>query len=128
MWGPGLLVGSIHISLWYQEAHCHHASALAWSYLGIKLLQTHKNTRLKSIRTLIVPLTHQLLTLIALAVVLSMWMDAVRSVCIVVQVNDHGVSLLSCYQWPKVAQPPWLYQFCSVGGVTELLVYSFLVG
>lgn len=37
-----------------------------------------------------------MLTLIALAVVQSMWMDAVRSGCCVPQVDDHSVSLLRC--------------------------------
>lgn len=126
MWGHGPLVGSIHRSPWYQEAQGHHASPLARCYLGIRLLKTHIAIA-QSIHALMVPLRHILLTLAALAVVLSMWMDAVRSRCYVPQVDDHRVSLLCCYQRPKVAQPPWLCHFCPVGGVAVLLVYSFFV-
>lgn len=64
----------------------------------------------------------------ALAVVQSMWVDAVRSGCRVPQVDNNCVSLLSHQQRPQVAQPVRLSHLCPVGAVTVLLIHSFLVG
>lgn len=68
------------------------------------------------------------LTLGALAVVQPMRVDAVRSGCCVLQVDDHRVSLLCHQHRPQVAQPLWFHHFCPVGGVTVLLVHGLLVG
>lgn len=82
---------------------------------------------MKSDRALILTSSQQSLTLIALAVVQSMRVDAVRSGRYVPQVDDHRVSLFGHQQGSQVAQPVGLCHFCPVGGAAVLFVYSLLV-
>lgn len=68
------------------------------------------------------------LTLVALAVVQPVRVDAVRPGRRVPQVDQHRVALLGLQQGSQVAQPLRLGHFCPVGGVAVLLVHSLLVG
>lgn len=70
---------------------------------------------------------HSFLTLVSLAVVQSMRVDAVTSGRCILQVDDHSVSFLSHEQRSQITQPDWFHHLCPVGGVTVLLIYSLLV-
>lgn len=83
---------------------------------------------MKTVHPLLSVSSYEIVTFATLAVVQSMWVDAVRSGCSVPQVDDHCVSFLSHQQRPKVAHPIWFTHFCPIGGVAVLLVYSLLVG
>lgn len=67
------------------------------------------------------------LTLVALAIVEPVGVDAVRPGGLVPQVNEHPVALLSHQQGAQVAEPLRFGHFCPVGGVAVLLVHSLLV-
>lgn len=81
-----------------------------------------------SVHKLNLGLCHYFLTLVALAVVESMWVDAVRSGRCVLQVDEHGVPLLGHHQRSQVAQPLWLRHLCPEGGVAVLLIHRLLIG
>lgn len=70
---------------------------------------------------------HSSLTLVALAVVQSMWVDAVRSGGYVPQLDEHCVPLLGHQYGSQVPQPVRLRHLRPVGGVGVLLVHSLLI-
>lgn len=131
MLGCGIQGGSTRILLLYLEPLHRHASALDLYRLGTGLLRkiTHKH---RSVKVFILSVIHDasvdsFLTLISLAVVQSMWVDAVTSGCCILQVDDHSVSFLSHEQRSHITQPIWFHHLCPVGGVTVLLINSLLV-
>lgn len=83
---------------------------------------------MKTVRPLVSVSSGEIVTFTTLAVVQSMWVDAVRSGRSVSQVDDYCVSVLSHQQRPEVAHPFRFTHFCPIGGVAVLLVYSLLVG